>query len=266
MSTTCEPACRKLPIGSGTMTPAMANAERYARYLYDCVGPRLTAPILEIGTGFGTYTGLLLAHGRVITVDIDPECLDQVQRRHPDADLDTALVDLNDKPAIAELKSHGARSVFCSNVLEHIEDDVAALRGLREAIEPDGTLGIIVPAHPRLYGFMDRAAGHLRRYTRRTLEWALAAANWQVETSFYVNAIGGAGWWFNQRFVSPRPLDAPAINSQLAFYDRFVVPMARIVDPLFRGSFGLSVVAIARKADTQTDSPDGHSLLAESRP
>lgn len=249
MSTTCEPALADaLPIGSATMSPAMASADRYARYLYDCVSPWLAAPVLEIGTGFGTYTGLLLNHGRVVTTDIDTACLEQARQRYSAADLVTSTVDLNDKTSIVRLASHGAQSIFCSNVLEHIDDDVAALQGMHEAIAPGGALCILVPAHPLLFGFMDRAAGHFRRYTRRTLEWALADAGWRVEKTFYVNALGGAGWWLNQRLLSPRPLDAPAINSQLAFYDRFVVPMARVVDPLFRQKFGLSVVAIARRA------------------
>ncbi|MGE3315628.1 MAG: class I SAM-dependent methyltransferase [Planctomycetaceae bacterium] len=247
MSTTCEPDVAALPIGSATMSPAMAHADRYARYLYDSVRPWLAAPVLEIGTGFGTYTGLLLNHGRVITADIDPVCLEEARRRYPSADLQTAVVDLNDRSIVARLSQYGANSIFCSNVLEHIDDDVAALSGLHDAIAPGGAICIIVPAHQRLYGFMDQAAGHFRRYTRRTLEWKLADSGWCVEKSFYVNALGGAGWWLNQRLLSPRPLDAPSINTQLAFYDRFVVPMARVVDPFFRDSFGLSVVAIARR-------------------
>jgi len=248
-STTCGAAAGAgtFPVGAATMSPAMERADRYARYLCDCVRPWLSAPVLEIGTGFGTYTGLLLKHGRVVTSDIDAACLERVAGRYPRADLATAHVDLNDAASIRRLAGHGARSIFCSNVLEHIEDDARALRALRDVVLPGGTCCVIVPAHPRLYGFMDRAAGHFRRYTRRGLEETLRGAGWSVVRSFYVNALGGIGWWLNQRLVSPRPLDAPLIDRQLALYDRLVVPIARRIDPLFGRVFGLSVVGIARR-------------------
>lgn len=238
------------PIGQATMSPAMEHADRYARYLYDSVRPWLEPPILEVGTGFGTYTGLLLQHGEVITIDIDSSCLHRARQRFNSEPLTTARVDLNDIESTRGLVSYGARSIFCSNVLEHISDDVAVLAGLHDAIAPGGTICLIVPAHPGLYGFMDRQAGHHRRYTRRSLEWTLVDAGWSVETTFYINSLGAAGWWLNQRFLSPRPLTARTINTQLAIYDRLVVPVARVVDPFFARLFGLSVVAIARRKNS----------------
>src|SRR5207249_2598961 len=124
----------------------------------------------ELGCGYGTYTQLLLHHGRVISVDIDQGCLVRLRERFRGRELETQPLDLNDHAAIQATSRWGFRSAFSTNVLEHIEDDEVAL------------------------------------------------------------------------------LDAPAINNQLRFYDRFVVPLARLTDFLFRPFFGLSVVAIARKA------------------
>jgi len=236
-----------LPTGAATMSPGMRGAVRYARYLYDCVKSHLSAPILEIGSGFGTYTEMLLRHGPVIGVDIDENCLADLADRLDGQPLQTLQLDLNDLAAVRATRRFGFRSAFSTNVFEHIENDEGAFAALGEAMTPGGHLCTIVPAHPRLYGYMDSQAGHFRRYTRSSLTAVLGRAGWHVTRTFYVNALGALGWWVNQKLLKPKPLDAPRINNQLVFYDRFVVPLARLTDVLFRPFFGLSVVAIARR-------------------
>jgi len=54
--------------------------------------------------------------------------------------------------------------VVCSEVLEHIEEDEAALREMRRVLKPGGSLILTVPAHHRYWGFDDEFAGHQRRY------------------------------------------------------------------------------------------------------
>ena len=234
-----------IPIGAATMSPGMSSANRYAKYLYDCVKRWLAPPILEIGSGFGTYTQYLLQHGQVICADIDGECLAQVERRYTGRDVLTAQVDLNDIEQVRNLGRYSFHSAFTTNVFEHIEKDEEALRTIREAITPGGNLCLIVPSHPKLYGYMDEQAGHFRRYTRSSLARTLTNAGWKVRRTFYINALGGLGWWFNHRFMKPKPIDSSAINNQLVLYDRLLVPVARLTDWMWRPVFGLSVVAIA---------------------
>ena len=52
-----------------------------------------------------------------------------------------------------------------SNVLEHIPDDAAAVRRFRQVLPPGGKLVVLVPALPQLFGSIDEAVGHYRRYT-----------------------------------------------------------------------------------------------------
>jgi SAM-dependent methyltransferase len=234
-----------LPTGAATMSPAMSTADRYARYLYDCVRRWLNSPILEIGSGFGTYTQYLLRHGQVICADIDAACLERARCRYAGQDVLTTQVDLNSAEQVRALGRYRFHSAFTTNVFEHIEKDGEALRAVRSAIAARGTLCLVVPSHPRLYGYMDEQAGHFRRYTRRSVSRTLAAAGWRVQRTFYVNALGGLGWWFNHRFLRPKSIDSPAVNNQLLLYDRLLVPVARLTDWMWRRVFGLSVVAIA---------------------
>jgi SAM-dependent methyltransferase len=238
---------RELPVGSATMSPGMNTADRYARYLYDCVRPWLKPPILEIGAGFGTYTQFLLRHGAVVCADIDVACLEAIRERYAGENVLTTPVDLNIGTDVRSLTRHRCQSAFSTNVLEHVEHDREALRNVRAALAPDANICLIVPSHPRLYGYMDAQAGHFRRYTKRSLAETLTQAGWQVRRTFYINALGGLGWWFNHRFLKPKPLHSRTINNQLVLYDRVLVPAARMTDWMFRSFFGLSVVAIAQK-------------------
>lgn len=237
----------ELPTGSATMSPGMNTADRYARYLYDCVRAWLKPPILEIGAGFGTYTQFLLQHGPVLCADIDQSCLEAIRERYAGEHVQTAQVDLNCAEDVRALARHRCQSAFSTNVFEHVEHDREALRNVRAALAPNAHLCLIVPSHPALYGYMDTQAGHFRRYTRRSVTQTLIEAGWQVRRTFYINALGGCGWWFNHRFLKPKPLHSRTINNQLVLYDRLLVPAARMTDWLFRSFFGLSVVAIAQK-------------------
>ena len=92
-------------------------------------------------------------------------------------------------------------TVVCLNVLEHVKDDLRALSFMRTVLEPGGRLVLQVPAFQFLYGSVDRAIGHYRRYTRRDLALKMRQAGFEVEDSFYMNVIGMAGWFWNNRIM-----------------------------------------------------------------
>lgn len=73
------------------------------------------------------------------------------------------------------------RLIGMFDVLEHLPDDVGALRGLRSATTAGGRLLLTVPAYMALWSHTDEGAGHYRRYSPATLRRALAAAGWEVE-------------------------------------------------------------------------------------
>ena len=79
-----------------------------------------------------------------------------------------------------------AAGVF--DVLEHIEDQTAALRRVHTLLCPGGQLFLTVPAYPALFSAEDRVAGHFRRYTTATLARALAGAGFRVAFVSYMFA------------------------------------------------------------------------------
>ena len=72
--------------------------------------------------------------------------------------------------------------VLTCEVLEHIEDDAAALTQWAGWLKPEGTLVLSVPAHPRLWNGRDVWAGHYRRYRKADLEGVFAKAGLEIET------------------------------------------------------------------------------------
>ena len=235
------------PTGRETMSSALPDAVNYHDWIMDKVrGVVAGDALLEIGPGYGQYTRPLSERvDRLVALDIDPECVrglagiaDNVEPR---------LGDLND-PAFASRVGEGRFGyVLCLNVLEHIEDDVRALRNMGAVLRPGGKLLLLVPAHPSLYGAMDRLAGHHRRYTRKSLRSRLAAAGLHVDELSHFNAVGGVGWWVNARFFKPRDLSAPSINRQILLFDRYALPLSRMIDPFTRGFFGQSLWVVARR-------------------
>ena len=68
-------------------------------------------------------------------------------------------------------------------MLEHLDDDRAALAELRRVVRPGGALVVTVPAHPRLWSRHDELNHHRRRYTRASLRAAAGAGGWEVGAS-----------------------------------------------------------------------------------
>jgi hypothetical protein len=85
----------------------------------------------------------------------------------------------------AGLPSECAASIGLFDVLEHIEDEAAALGLIHSILEPSGRLFLTVPSYQFLYSSEDDAAGHFRRYTLPSLRRVLAKCNFRIEFSSY---------------------------------------------------------------------------------
>jgi SAM-dependent methyltransferase len=126
-------------------------------------------------------------------------------------------------------------------VLEHVEDDRAALRRLHDALVPGGRLLLLVPAHPRLYGPIDRAVHHFRRYGRADLVGRLEEAGFHVERTIFFNRLGVLGWFVNGTLLRRRRVPGLQVRFQ-----NLLVPLLR-AEARVPMPFGLSLIAIARR-------------------
>ncbi len=215
-------------------------APQYRRWEYEVVAPYLGRSVLEVGSGMGYFSEKLAASGRdrLVLSDTNEYCLERLRQKYAHRpDIEVVELRLPGRVDIGE----PVESVVAMNVLEHIEDDVQALRDLAAVLTPAGRLILWVPAYMQLYGDFDRKVGHVRRYTPRTMRAAVEQAGLRVLDARPVNFLGGLAWWLAvRRGGAGRP------DPRLVWlYDNVVVPTGRTIERAVRPPFGQSVLCVA---------------------
>lgn len=218
----------------------MQEAKRYNAFLAETI-VRLSPPggrLLDFGAGSGTITRLVAAAipggaGRITCIEPDPALRARL------AESGFAIA--------ASMEESGQGSfdfAYTLNVLEHIENDGAAIRQLRDALRPGARLFIYVPAFMSLYSAMDDRVGHLRRYRRGDLVKLCRMCGLLVEQSTYVDSLGFAASLL-LRLAGPR---SATLNPRaVRLYDRVVFPASRAIDRLVGSFVGKNVAIVASR-------------------
>ncbi len=223
-------------VGTATLE-RMAAACRYNRWMFERLRPWVGRRVLEIGAGIGTMSAFFVDRERVVLTDTEPHYLRRLRERFADQP-HVSVAELRLPAVNPQLVAERLDTAVCLNVLEHIEDDRRALGAMYSLLEPRGRLVLLVPALRVLYGALDEALGHFRRYVPRELSARLGEAGFRVRHLEYFNLAGTPGWWFAGR-VLRRPLIPPGA---LRCYDA-LVPLFRL-ESLLPWRIGQSLIAI----------------------
>lgn len=218
----------------------MARARNYFAWQARLVLPEIGQRVLEVGCGIGNFTGLLMDRRMVVAVDVDPACVEKVNARFPDLHATVADAGRGD---FTGFESLALDSCVCLNVLEHIEDDAAALQAMAQPLIPGGVVVLIVPAFASLMGPIDRQLGHYQRYSRSSLNGVATRCGLRVRKLHYLNVVGFFGWWVNAKILQR---DAQS-NAQIEFFDRWIVPGLSRAESWIRPPFGQSLFAVLEK-------------------
>jgi glycosyltransferase involved in cell wall biosynthesis len=204
---------------------AFANAPNFNRWMADTIHPFIGKRVLEIGAGMGNLTRLLLAgRKRYVATDIDREHLERLRNRLSQRpNLETAVLNAAD--------AHGQEAfcgqmdtVVCLNVLEHIPDDLGALRNIRCLLEEGGRAVILVPCGQTIYNSLDEELGHCLRYSEEQLRQRMTDAGFEVEAILQFNRASRPGWWLNGTILKRRTIS----RVQLKNFDRLVWLLRRV--------------------------------------
>ncbi|HEY8340146.1 MAG TPA: methyltransferase [Egibacteraceae bacterium] len=211
----------------------------YRRWQLEQIAPHCGASVLEVGAGLGEFAAQLRGRERLVLTDVDPLAVEAMVRRFADRpEVEVRQLDVDGDLVLEE----PVDTVIAINVLEHIPDDVGALRRLAGFARPGGRVVLWVPGHMALYGDFDRKVGHVRRYSPALLRQTATYAGLQVEVCRPVNLLGALAWWAAVRVGgtgSPKPV-------LVELYDRVVVPLTRAIERVVRPPFGQSVLCVAR--------------------
>jgi SAM-dependent methyltransferase len=154
-------------------------------------------PVLDVGCG---AAGLVVALQRrgfdCRGFDDAEEMLALGRERLTAAGLDPGLIEQRPLADAAQALAGSVVQAVCSDVIEHIEDDRAAVAHLRTLLSPGGRLVLTVPAMPSLYGPKDVRLGHHRRYTRDALRALFTDDAWEVTGLRSWNLLGVPVTWF----------------------------------------------------------------------
>jgi glycosyltransferase involved in cell wall biosynthesis len=204
---------------------AFASAPNFNRWMADTIRPYVGRRVIEIGAGMGNLTRQLVAgRKRYVATDIDREHLERLASRLPNRP-NLEIAELNAEVAENHAPFQGQMdTVICLNVLEHIEDDLGALRNIRSMLEDGGCAIILVPCGQSIYNSLDEELGHFRRYSEDQLRERMTAAGFDVHTILRFNRASRPGWWFNGSILKKRTIS----RLQLKNFDRMVWLLRRI--------------------------------------
>jgi glycosyltransferase involved in cell wall biosynthesis len=205
---------------------ALSTANRFNRWMAGEVAPYLGDHVLELGAGMGNLSRLLSPRRRrYVATDIDGEHLARLRYRlQHRPNLETAICDLTRHGDFEPFREQ-MDTVVCLNVLEHVEDDLAGLAHIRSALVPGGKAIVLVPQGQSVFGTLDEALGHVRRYSRNELQAKLAQSGFRVERIWEFNRATYPGWFVCGRILRSRTFNRLA----LSVFDR-MVPVWRRVD------------------------------------
>ena len=160
-----------------------ARRDILADYITRYAGLPAAARILEIGCGTGHNLPMLARFGEVDAIEIDPAARAVAAKRLGKPVGDAPL------PALPGVPRGHYHMIAVLDVVEHIEDDVAALRAMAECLAPGGRILIAVPAHQWMWSAHDVVNHHHRRYSKATLLKAIEGAGLRARRMRWFNSL-----------------------------------------------------------------------------
>lgn len=196
--------------------------------------------VLATSTAAGGLARHLMQCRRLLLTDRDPAIVATLSTRYSHRpNVSVRLWDPEMRPL--EHAEGLFETILCFNTLECLDDDKGALAALTRRLEPAGSVVLLLPAHPGLYGRMDEHMGRRRRYDRSGIVRLVEGAGLELVSLKPINAVGYFGWWLTTRVFRSTRLRAAQIR------------LFRLTLPLFRleryipPPFGLSYLVFARK-------------------
>jgi SAM-dependent methyltransferase len=217
-----------------------AAARNWRRYFAAHLRPYIGGRVLEVGAGCANNTAALMtpAVEGWLSLEPDAELAAAIRAR-----IAAGALPLSCEVQVGTTQSLAPGQLFDTilyiDVLEHIEDDRGELRRAAAHLRPGGRLIVLAPAHQALFTPFDAAIGHYRRYGAQELI-CCAPAELRLAMCRMLDS-GGLVASLGNRLVLRSAMPSAA---QIAVWDRCLVPLSRLLDPVLGYRVGKTVIAV----------------------
>lgn len=253
MTTSREQACamniqEKLPLEQEHLDALerMRILEPYYRWAFSLLEPYIGSRVMDAGCGIGNFTHLLAEKADyVLAVDLSPRNIELLTWRFRGSKI-VEILQADLEHDLAAIRKKAIDTVVCLDVLEHVEDDVALLASFRQSIQPGGTLLLKVPACTWLYGSIDVASSHYRRYNKAELAERALRAGWESVRVFHMNVFGVLPYWFKSRILNRSVNFSRTFPRWQIKLIRRAIPIMKVVDGFIGPPVGQSAILVAK--------------------
>jgi ubiquinone/menaquinone biosynthesis C-methylase UbiE len=221
------------------------EAVNWKQYFARKIKPYIGSTVLEVGAGIGATTSILNDGTATSWTMLEPDerMFHQLQSKSHHLPKNVIL----NHGTITDA-SQQYDTILYIDVLEHIKNDRQELEAAAASLNPGGFLVVLSPAFNFLYSEFDKAIGHHRRYTKRELV-KLRPSNTALVYSKYLDTAGFLASAMNKIILH----QAYPTKKQVKFWDKMLIPLSRITDPLFLYSFGKTILVAWQKAANSND-------------
>jgi SAM-dependent methyltransferase len=221
----------------------MERAVNYRHWQFNMVAPFVRGRVLEVGGGIGNFTPQLATiAGSMVSIEPNEYCHRQLLEKIKGvANISAHRITVE---ALDTVLAPGEKfdSIVVMNVLEHIQDDRGVLAALKDRLADGGQIVVLVPAGPWAFGTTDDRLGHYRRYAKGYARQLYRSLGLDMASLRYYNFIGIWAWWWNARLL--RRVNQS--DTQIQFFDRFLVPVISWVERFIRPPVGQSILMVGR--------------------
>ena len=216
------------------------SANVWIKYVHFLNSKYYKNDFLEIGAGIGSFTDKYKRNIKnIFLTEIDKNNLNILKKKYQN---DTNVTILESKVAKISQKFN---TICHFNVLEHVKEDKEEIINCLNKINKDGYLIILAPAHNELYGNLDRAVGHYRRYKKSFFK-DLNLSDGKIVELKYMDCMGYILYYMNKLIYKNETYPS---SLKIFIWDKIFTPITILLDFLTAYRFGKNVLCVIKKIE-----------------
>jgi SAM-dependent methyltransferase len=224
----------------------IAKADEFNKWMYQSFSKHLQGEVLEIGSGIGNISKHAIADNHILTLsDYNNDYKNWLSKHFTVFENVKQILQIDllqpDFMNVYEHLKEKYDCIFLLNVIEHIGDDLLAIKNCFFLLKPGAKLIVLAPAYNWLYCNLDKQLGHYRRYTLRSMTNLFLKNDLRICEKKYFNFSGLPGWFFFGKILRKKIL-----GREISVFNK-IIPLAKLIDKIIFNKIGLSVIVIGIK-------------------